>query len=83
MYFVPSCVLRTLHAITHLIFIKEEGTIPWRKEIKLFILTSESKNIGVQGNLQFTEFTFLSIDKDNGTQRHDVASPHHGELANW
>ena len=53
------------------------------KSDKTFILTSESENIGVQGNLQFTEFTFLSIDKDNGTQRHDVASPRHGELANW
>lgn len=36
---MPSLVLRTLHVFIHLIFMKEERTITWEKEVKFFILT--------------------------------------------
>lgn len=43
---------------TLLIFIKEKGT--WKKETTLFLILSlESENTGVEGNLQFTAFPFL------------------------
>lgn len=73
---MPSPVLRTLHVFIHLISLKYEETIPWEKEIKLFILTSESKNIIVGGSLQVTEFTFLFIDEESEFQRSDMASLH-------
>lgn len=74
--FCAKSVPRTLHVFTPLIFMKEESTVPWEKEIKLSILTLESENIGIEGNFQFTKLIFLSTDEENETQKYDMASPH-------
>ena len=73
---MPSHAHRTLHVFTNPIFIKEERSIPWEKEIKLFILTLESETLGVEGNSQFIEFTFLPTSKHDGTQRYGTVSPY-------
>lgn len=78
---MSSPVLETLHVFTHLIFMEEEGTIPWGKEIKRFILTLESENTGVDGNLQVTKFTFLSTLYR--VRLRDMIWLLHIRLANW